>query len=165
MIRGTPRDTDGAEALFASNPFDFERWAVSLVDGQPNERQVGDKGIDGVIRFPIHDSQDIGRALVSVKGGGQVAPTMVRDLVGTVQQQGAEMGIFICMTTPTKGMVEVARKSGTYEWPQTDRRFPVVQILTVADLMAGKKPDMPTPFMPYIQAKPLVKKAPALFDP
>ena len=38
-------------ALFDENPVDFERWAVSLVDGQPNEKQVGDKGIDGRIRF------------------------------------------------------------------------------------------------------------------
>ena len=45
---GTPTDLDGAAALFAENPFDFERWAVSLIDAQPNEKQVEDKGIDGV---------------------------------------------------------------------------------------------------------------------
>ena len=27
------------------------------------------------------------------------------------------------------------------------------QIITVADLLAGKRPDMPTPFLPYIKAR------------
>lgn len=46
-IHGIPRDLAGAHALFAHNHFDFERWAVSLVHGQPNQKQVGDKGSDG----------------------------------------------------------------------------------------------------------------------
>jgi hypothetical protein len=53
-LQGIPRDLVGAQALFKSNPFDFERWAVSQVGGQPHERpeQAGDKGVDGWIRFP-----------------------------------------------------------------------------------------------------------------
>ena len=50
-VHGIPADLGGAKALFAENPFDFERWAVSLIDAQPNEKQVGDKGIDGRVRF------------------------------------------------------------------------------------------------------------------
>jgi len=51
-VKGIPRDMGGAYALFSQSPFDFERWAVSLVNAQPNQKQVGDKGIDGVARFP-----------------------------------------------------------------------------------------------------------------
>ncbi len=43
-IDGIPRNLGGAEALFKKKPFHFERWAVSLVHGQPCEKQVGDKG-------------------------------------------------------------------------------------------------------------------------
>ncbi len=50
-VFGIPRDMGGARSLFRYSPFDFERWAVSLVNAQPNEKQVGDKGIDGVARF------------------------------------------------------------------------------------------------------------------
>ena len=76
-VHGIPTDVPGAQALFEENPFDFERWAVSLVDGQPNEKQVGDKGIDGRIRF--HSGKDeIGTIIVSVKGGQQINPSMVQ---------------------------------------------------------------------------------------
>jgi site-specific DNA-methyltransferase (adenine-specific) len=37
VVDGIPGDEDSARALFAASPFDFERWAVSLVDGTPNE--------------------------------------------------------------------------------------------------------------------------------
>ena len=141
--------------MFAANPFDFERWAVSLVDGQPNQKQVGDKGIDGVIRFPIDNKTGVGRALVSVKGGGTVNPAMVRDLVGTVEQEKADMGVFICLSEPTKGMVEVANGSGSYAWPVDGRTFPKVQLITITQLLAGQRPKMPTPYLPYMQAKRL----------
>lgn len=100
-IRGIPRDLGGAKALFTRSPFEFERWCVMLVDGQPNERQVGDRGIDGVVRFPL-DAKSSGRILVSVKGGA-TNPGHVRDLVGTVESQRAAMGVFICMQEPTRG--------------------------------------------------------------
>ena len=154
-IHGIPHDLDAARALFAANPFDFERWAVSLVDGQPNQKQVGDKGIDGVIRFPIDNKTGVGRALVSVKGGGTVNPAMVRDLVGTVEQEKADMGVFICLSEPTKGMVEVANGSGSYAWPVDGRTFPKVQLITITQLLAGQRPKMPTPYLPYMQAKRL----------
>ena len=64
-IRGIPRDLDGAKTLFEHSPFEFERWCVMLLDGQPNEKQVGDKGIDGVIRFPL-DKKNSGRILEPV---------------------------------------------------------------------------------------------------
>jgi hypothetical protein len=35
-VHGIPRDVAGARALFMHWPFDLERWAVSLVIGQPN---------------------------------------------------------------------------------------------------------------------------------
>jgi len=152
-VHGIPTDVQGAEALFNENPFDFERWAVSLVDGQPNEKQVGDKGVDGRIRF--HSDKDkIGTIIVSVKGGKQIAPTMMRDLVGTVQSHKADMGLLILLAKPTKGMAELADHSGTYSVPLTGNSYPRVQIITVAELLAGKRPNMPPAILPYIQAAP-----------
>jgi DNA modification methylase len=155
-VHGIPQDLDGARALFAASPFDFERWAVSLVDGQPNQKQVGDKGIDGVIRFPTDNKGGTGRSLVSVKGGATINPGMVRDLVGTLEQQRADMGVFICLAEPTKGIREVEKASGVYSWSIDGRTFPKVQIITVAELLAGQRPNMPTPFLPYVQAQRLV---------
>ena len=47
-VDGIPYDIQSAQRLFDRSPFDFERWAVSMIHAQPNEKQVGDKGIDGV---------------------------------------------------------------------------------------------------------------------
>jgi SAM-dependent methyltransferase len=155
IVDGIPADEDSARALFAASPFDFERWAVSLVDGTPNEKQVGDRGVDGVVRFPLDAKGGVGRALVSVKGGKMLNPGMVRDLIGTVQAQRAEMGILITMERPTRGVEEAAQHSGTFTWPVNRQPFPAVQLLTVGDLLSGRQPNMPTPFLPYIQAKRL----------
>lgn len=152
---GLPKDIDGARELFSTNAFDFERWAVGLVDAQANEKQVGDKGIDGVIRFPL-DTKAVGRAVVSVKGGATLNPAMVRDLRGTIETQKAELGIFICLTEPTRGMIEEANKSGSYVHGLTGTSYPRLQLITVKELLDGKRPAMPSHFLPYVQAKRLV---------
>lgn len=152
-VSGIPKDAAGAQALFESNPFDFERWAVSRVGAEPNAKQVGDKGIDGTARFTLDGSrQNIGRVLVSVKGGKNVSPTMARDLQGTLEQQGAEMGILITQATPTPGVLEVINHSGSYAHPSNGQKYPRLQVITVAELFAGKRPDTPPLFLPYIQA-------------
>jgi hypothetical protein len=57
--------------------------AVSLIGAGPNQKQVGDKRIDGVARFPLAKNQ-FGRILVSVKGGKHLDAGMARDLLGAV---------------------------------------------------------------------------------
>jgi DNA modification methylase len=153
-VRGKPRDLQGARRLFQHNPFDFERWAVSLVNAQPNLRQVGDEGADGVIRFPLDaNARRRGRVLVSVKGGKQLTPSMVRDLIGTVEGQRAEMGLLITLEQPTRGMVDAAHKSGVYTWPLTAQSFPRVQVVTVEQMLRGDRPDLPPALLPYIKAQ------------
>lgn len=149
-IVGIPRDVFGARALFERNPFDFERWAVSLVDGHPNAKQVGDKGSDGQVRFwATHD--DLGEVTVSVKGGAQVNPGMVRDLRGTIERRNAEMGLLILLTPPTKGMLEEANQSGSYTHEMTGQAYPRLQLVTIDQLLAGIRPKMPTPVNPYFE--------------
>lgn len=152
-VLGIPRDRAGAFALFSQSPFDFERWAVSLINAQPNEKQVGDKGIDGVARFPTDARGGLGRILVSVKGGRTIGPQFVRDLLGTVQTQGAEMGVLITMAEPTRGVVDAVNHAGTYTLPVNNETFPKVQVITVTELLHGKRPRMPQTLLPYIQAK------------
>ncbi len=165
-ILGIPRDRASALALFSRSPFDFERWAVSLVNGQPNQKQVGDKGIDGVARFALDARGAVGRVLVSVKGGKQLNPSMVRDLGGTVTTQKAEMGVLITNGLPTRGMVDEANHAGSYQHPHYAETFPRIQLITVDELLSGKRPRMPPTILPYIQA--LRAKTPAdqgsLFD-
>lgn len=161
-VIGTPRDLDGARALFARNPFDFERWAVSLVDAQPNAKQVGDKGIDGIGRFPIDNQGTLGKVIVQVKGG-RVGPSAVRDLIGTVGSQRAAAGVLITLEQPTGPTLDAARHSGLYVHPATKRQYPVVQAITVEDLLAGRRPFLPTLVPPYVQAKAYAGQQATLF--
>lgn len=158
-VLGIPRDRAGAFALFSQSPFDFERWAVSLVNAQPNEKQVGDRGIDGVAKFFLDGSgKSLGRILVSVKGGKNIGPQFVRDLLGTVQTQKADMGVLITMAEPTRGIIDAVNHAGTYTLPANGQTFPKVQVITIDQLVKGEKPNMPLTTLPYIEAKKAVRK-------
>lgn len=151
-VSGIPRDTEGAQALFDHNPFDFERWAVSLVGAQPNEKQVGDRGVDGVGRF-ILEGKKTGRVLVSVKGGKTITPSMARDLGGTIRTQNAELGVLVTQAPATRGIIEEVDHSGSWTHPANGQKYPRMQTMTVADLLTGKRPDLPPLLLPYIQAQ------------
>lgn len=151
-VVGIPRDVEAAQALFARSPFEFERWAVSLVDGQPNEKQVGDRGIDGVIRFHTDLKGGTERVLVSVKGGKQLGPQMVRDLAGAIANNHAAGGILITLAPPTRGMIDETRKSGLFRHDRHGRSYPKIQLASVAELLSGKRPALPPVLLPYVQA-------------
>lgn len=159
-VNGIPRDLASAQALFDRNPFDFERWAVSQINAQPNEKQVGDKGIDGVARFTLDGTaKNVGKVLASVKGGKQLNPAMVRDLRGTVERQKAELGVLITLHEPTRGMVDEVNHSGSWTHPSNGQSYPRLQIITTAELLSGKKLNLPPIFLPYVAAQRAVAQA------
>lgn len=151
--KGIPEDVGGAQKMFENDPFEFERWAVSKVNAQPNQKQVGDKGVDGVGRFMLDNKGGVGKLLVSVKGGKTITPAMVRDLDGTVKAQGAQMGILVTLAPATKGVTDAINHGGVYTHPANGQTFPVLQHITVSELFAGKKPKTPLMYKPYIAAK------------
>ena len=152
-VAGIPKDLAGAQAMFDKDPFEFERWAVSLVGAQPNQKQVGDKGVDGIGRFLLDNKGGVGKIIVSVKGGKTVNPAMVRELQGAVKAQGAQMGVLVTITPATKGVTDAINHGGVYTHPAAKQAFPVLQHVTVAELMAGQRPKLPLMYKPYIEAK------------
>jgi DNA methylase/Restriction endonuclease len=156
-IHGIPRDLASARALFRHSPFDFERWAVSRINARPNEKQVADKGSDGVARFYLNKTS-VGRVLVSVKGGRTVSPQFVRELIGTVDTEKAQMGVLITMAEPTPGVLSAVNHGGTYTWPINGQTFPRIQVITIRQLLEGDRPKLPTMLLPYGQAE----RAPAI---
>ncbi|MGY4648398.1 DNA methyltransferase [Mycobacterium sp. URHB0021] len=160
-IIGNPKDVTGARALFAQSPLDFERWSVSMVGAEPNQKQVGDKGIDGVARFPLGAKGQLGRVLVSVKGGRNLNPSMVRDLAGTVQTQNAQMGVLVTLEPGTRGVQDAINRGGTYKHPGNGQVYPKLQHITIAELFEGKRPNLPPTVLPYIAAQKLPEVAEA----
>lgn len=152
-VRGVPKDLQGAHDLFARSPFDFERWAVSLVRGTPNAKQVGDRGKDGIIKF-VTGKKTTAKAIVSVKGGKQLTPGMVRELEGTVSKtKGAEMGVLVTLHRATKGMQQEAATGGVYsDW--VGNAYSKIQILSIEQILTeNKKPHMPPIVPPYTEAQ------------
>ena len=147
-LGGSPRDLAGANALFEKDEFEFQTWAVTQLDAEPNEKRSGDKGVDGVTSFYI-DHRTTGRVIISVKGGRNVKPEHVRDLVGTVATQKAQMGILIMRAEPSLGVRDAANHAGTYTWPLNGQTYPKIQIITIKQLLDGKRPVIPTQIMPY----------------
>lgn len=68
-VHGTPKDLEGARDLAQRDKYQFQWWAISLIDAQPygGKKKGADSGIDGLIYFRS-DAKTTERAVVSVKG-------------------------------------------------------------------------------------------------
>ncbi len=141
-VYGTPTTVSAAKRLFLESPIQFERWAVSLIPGAREYKSGGgDGGIDGLLNFQNEDGE-YKRGLLSIKGGKTLNPAMVRDFRGTIErEETAEFGIFISLHEPTKGMVTEAASAGFYD--SSGKRIARLQMVTIADLLGGKLPDLP----------------------
>ncbi|MFZ1416402.1 MAG: DNA methyltransferase [Defluviicoccus sp.] len=141
-VHGTPKDLGGAQALAQADKYQFQWWAVSLVGAVPygGKKKGADTGIDGHIYFKP-DGKTTEKAVVSVKGGGNVSVAMIRDLGHVIDRETAKVGVFITLAEPTGPMKTEAVKAGFYETEYG--KFPKIQILTVKELFEGKKPQLP----------------------
>ncbi len=142
MIDGLPTTIDGAQLLAEQDKKAFEIWAVSRLDGIPNEKKGADKGIDGRIPFKP-DGKTSNFAVVSVKGGKLKADD-VRSLAHVAKREKASslgFGIFVTLQEPTKGMRSDAAGAGTATI--NGKIYPLVQILTIEDILHGKNPQLP----------------------
>lgn len=142
IIDGLPTTLDGARLLAEQDKKAFEIWAVAQLDGIPNEKKGADKGIDGRIPFKP-DGKTSKFAVVSVKGGKLKADD-VRSLAHVAKREKAsslEFGVFVTLYEPTKGMRSDAAGAGTTTI--NGRIYPLVQILTIEDILHGKSPQLP----------------------
>ena len=92
-IVGVPKDLGGARALALADKYEFQKWALSQIQAQPYKggKKGGDGGVDGYLYFKP-DGKKTEKAIVSVKGGQSLNPAMVKDLIVTVDQEGAKDG-------------------------------------------------------------------------
>jgi site-specific DNA-methyltransferase (adenine-specific) len=164
-VIGQPTEVEGARQLAESLPdgrYQFQWWALNKVDARPlggTEKKGADRGIDGRITFTVGPKGEMGQALVSVKSGG-VNSSMIRDLKGTLEREGAEIGLFITLEEPSKPMLVEATTAGVYTSPMDGRDYPRIQILSIRELLEEqRKPVLPLLLMPtYQQAERISDK-------
>lgn len=139
-ISGIPVSVEGAQDLMDRDPHQFQHWAVELAGGFASTKRSGDLGIDGRIYFET--GSGLKNMVISVKGG-KLTPAYVRELRGVVEREpDTEIGGFICLQNPTKGMISEAASAGTYNY--LGAHYDRLQFRTVQDLLDGNGFDTPS---------------------
>ena len=158
-VVGEPRDVGSARALWEQDPYQFQFWAVSLLEAQPQgeQRRGADRGIDGIIYFVDGPRRTPQKVVIQVKGG-RVSSPQIRDLKGVVEREKAALGLFISLDDPTRDMRTEEAGGGFYHSELWQRDFPKIQLRTIGQLLAGQGFDLP-PRQPMYQPAERVRPA------
>ena len=150
---GVPADLPGAQALAAHDPYQFQFWAVHQLGGAPvggQNKKGADSGIDGIIPF-VEGATERRRVMISVKAG-HIQPAFVRELKGVLDREREPIGVLVTLREPTNAMRVEAVSAGSYHSDFWRKDYPRVQIITAADLLSGKRVEMPPQLSPFAQA-------------
>lgn len=164
-VIGEPLDLAGAQKLAKDNRYQFQWWALSLVEARPVGGEPGskrgkkgmDRGIDGMITFLDDPKGKLSTVVVQVKSG-RVKSGDVRDLAGVIGRENAALGVFITLEPPTSEMQTEAVKAGFYHSKLFDQDYPRLQIFTIDELLKGAKVQMPPSEKGTLKAAERVKK-------
>ena len=168
-VVGEPEDLSGAQQLAHDDRYQFQWWALSLIEARPlggdggrTGKKGSDHGIDGAINF-IEERGAVKRALVQVKSG-HVKAGDIRDLIGTLDHEAAQIGVFLTLEPPSRDMTNEAASAGFYHSDLWQKDYPRVQILTVEELLNGaevKIPPTPAGYGAFKKAGKAGSKGPA----
>ncbi|GHT38660.1 hypothetical protein FACS189427_12920 [Planctomycetales bacterium] len=158
QISGIPKDIEAARALAHRKDDvlrkEFEKWAIlTYTDNYAkiNDKKGSDKGIDGVAYLLGEQS-----ALFSVKSGN-VSVKNIRDFAHVIEREKAAAGVFITLEEPSKPMLQEAAALGNLSDPagfKLPKKLPKLQIVTIQEIMDGKRIDLPLTEAVYKSAKP-----------
>jgi DNA modification methylase len=150
-VIGDPKDLASAQALALEDRYQFQWWALGLVDARPAQdmrKKGADSGIDGYVNFVDDASGQAKRVVIQVKSG-HVKAGDVRDLKGVMDREKSAIGCFITLEEPTAPMKTEAVSAGFYEsafrfeGTQKVERFPKIQVMTIDELLQGKRLQYP----------------------
>jgi site-specific DNA-methyltransferase (adenine-specific) len=172
--KGAPTDFESAKRLAELDKFQFQHWALSLIDARPlkeGEGKGADRGVDGLLYYYETERKDLlnrikedapavrndpvhrEKLIVQVKGGG-VSRGDVATLLGDVENQKTAGGVLITLEKPSKQMRTEAADAGRYSsklWH--DKDYPRIQLLTVEGLLDGtERIDAPPQLNPFAMA-------------
>ena len=133
------------------NPYEKQDWLIRRLGGLPNPKKSGDGGVDGDMAIHLgvgtDDRDQWGRVIFSVKTGKQRKPEHVRELIGTMGSEKADIGILILDVEPTEKMEEAALRMKTLQYQlradMPPKEYDRVQILTAYEIIEGVMLDCP----------------------
>ena len=102
-VMGTPVDVRTALSLANQDPFKYQDWAVSIIDGfASNPKKTGDDGIDGYgAIYTKPDNMNRRAILVQVTGAKGQQRARYDRLQATVNNHNAAMGVLITQEKQT----------------------------------------------------------------
>ena len=145
-IDGVPRNIEGARDLWERDKYHFQKWAVEQVDGFVTTKRTADGGIDGRLYFALPDTPDLRSMALEVKGGANVTIADVRALHGVLERDEAAMAGLIVMADPAaRKRANFAREMASAgDLAVLGRAYPRMQLLTVPEIIEGKRFDTPS---------------------
>ena len=141
-VRGIPTDMYGARHLARLKPLDFETWAVTRLPGvAPNQKQVGDRGIDG--RGQFLDNNNAKQLLIAQVKGGKFNLKDLRDFLHVIEREQAALGIYITLdpVNSSDAKKEAANKG---DFIIGASRYPRVQLWSIAEHFSSSTLRIPT---------------------
>jgi hypothetical protein len=129
--------------------------SLSYTENRESARSSSGIRKDNIVS-PVHDHAT---TIHSVKLALKAVPPSVRDLRGVIEREKAEIGVLISMEPPTKPMMKEAAEAGCYQPPGLTDKYPRIQILSVAELLAGKKIEYPRLLDVTFKKAPKARKA------
>ena len=156
---GEPTTPNEAAALAEEDKYQFQWWALGLIDARPVEQKKGaDHGIDGKILFRDDPKAAKPEQIIIQVKGGKTGVKDVRDLRGVLDRDKAAIGILISLQPPTAPMETEAASAGFYVHKTNQQKYPRIQLRTVKELMTGKGIERPSTVAAVDET---FKKAPA----
>lgn len=163
-VVGEPQDLESAKQLAHDDRYQFQWWASSLVQARPlgggddgRGKKGKDAGIDAIIPYIEDTSGNLKRVVVQVKSG-HVKSGDIRDLRGALdREKDASIAVFITLEKPTADMIKEAASAGKYRSIGWNAEYPCIQILTIADLLAGARVQMPPNYGTFKRAERVKK--------
>jgi len=153
-INGIPQDFKSAVALAHKKDDktrkEFEKWAVLTYSNNRaiiNEKKGADAGIDGIAYMQDRNENndtEFKQVLFSVKSDKSPHVSYIRDLHGTIEREKAAIGYFITLFPPTRDMVAECKKIGRYKNRLMEQEYPKIEIITVEEILNGKRITIPT---------------------
>ena len=145
QISGIPHTIEGVNDLWERDKYQFQKWAVESVDGFVTTRKSGDGGVDGRIYFSIPDNEGLKNMVLEVKGGQRVNSSVDRQLAGQLHD-GDTLISGLIVRKPfgkirLRNFLDYAHTLGDIQIG--DKTYPRLQVLSVPEILEGKKFDTP----------------------
>ncbi len=162
VVEGVPNNVEGAQDLWRRDKYHFQKWAVEQVEGFVTTKRTSDGGIDGRLYFAIPDAKALQSMIVEVKGGKHVNITDLRALKGILENDSASMAGLIVLhplsQTKLRNFQRFMAVAGEMNVLGID--YPRMQILTIAEIVDGKRFHTPT-IMGRHEPQPVLPGIPA----